>query len=370
MYERPLIVGVSQTVSPEQIPIETALTNLGHNVGNMLFTEALCRSLANATLSGYDFSRNVLDGRDCIVLAAANWLASDQDFSWLVDRLEKTSLPIFIVGLGAQASLRRSIPKLKPGTARLIAMLAERSRYLSVRGEFTAEVLDHFGVKNVVVTGCPSLLLASSRGFSIPRPSAFSDDLVCVHGTRHHFNEADGVHKFIYHQALSRKIDIILQSELADMYFALSRTNDPQTMEKAKASVAAAYGCSDLSLLSRYLREHGKVFFNLRSWLSYLETRKFCVGTRIHGTVAALLAGVPAVLIVHDSRTLELAQTMSIPYVLGDQIDVAQALNFAKLYDPAAVDNFVQSYPAYYNRFKMFFSKNELMLSEKVTLGR
>ena len=41
------------------------------------------------------------------------------------------------------------------------------------------------------------------------------------------------------------------------------------------------------------------------TWLEYLRDFDFATGTRLHGNVAALLAGVPAVLLAHDSRTLE-----------------------------------------------------------------
>lgn len=37
------------------------------------------------------------------------------------------------------------------------------------------------------------------------------------------------------------------------------------------------------------------------------------IGTRIHGAVASMLSGTPAVLLTHDNRTRELADIMGIP---------------------------------------------------------
>jgi hypothetical protein len=38
------------------------------------------------------------------------------------------------------------------------------------------------------------------------------------------------------------------------------------------------------------------------------------VGTRLHGSVAAILGGTPALMVAHDSRTLEVADYHGIPY--------------------------------------------------------
>ena len=51
-------------------------------------------------------------------------------------------------------------------------------------------------------------------------------------------------------------------------------------------------------------------------WIDDLRDFDFSFGTRIHGTIAALLAGTPAVVLAHDSRTLELARYFDIPHRL------------------------------------------------------
>ena len=65
------------------------------------------------------------------------------------------------------------------------------------------------------------------------------------------------------------------------------------------------------------------------------------IGTRIHGVMLALQAGVPALCIAHDSRTLELCKVMHVPYVLWKEVidgvqreDLIRMLNF----DPDAFD--------------------------------
>ncbi|MFM8981771.1 MAG: polysaccharide pyruvyl transferase family protein, partial [Spartobacteria bacterium] len=50
------------------------------------------------------------------------------------------------------------------------------------------------------------------------------------------------------------------------------------------------------------------------SWVQFhRENTDFTISSRIHGCVASLLAGKPALLLAHDQRTSELAETMGIP---------------------------------------------------------
>ena len=55
-------------------------------------------------------------------------------------------------------------------------------------------------------------------------------------------------------------------------------------------------------------------------WMDYLRGTDFTFGTRIHGNIAALLAGTPAYVLAHDTRTLELARYFEIPNRLISEV--------------------------------------------------
>ncbi|NTF42799.1 polysaccharide pyruvyl transferase family protein [Rhizobium rhizogenes] len=337
---------------------EFLLQRLGGNSGNMLFTESLLRTIVGGSWHPAD-SVNYGEA-DSIVIAAANWLSPIMDFSWLADIVEKTDLPVFLVGVGAQSDLSYSVPDIHAGTLRLLNIISERSKLISTRGRFSSEVLEYYGIKNSSPTGCPSLLLCGAEG---PRFSSKGlGPQVVLHGTRHGIQGTDDFQNFLYRQAYKHGTGILLQSERADLHVAFG--DDPFDIDLDVAHMlGVTYGAPGYQELIDYLRNKAAFFHNLDDWFAYCKTKDFFVGTRIHGTIMSLIAGTPAILIAHDARTAELAQTLNIPYVLSSQIDTDNDLDFARLYETFDSNDLGVSYQKYRNNFLDFFEANDLPAS-------
>ena len=75
-----------------------------------------------------------------------------------------------------------------------------------------------------------------------------------------------------------------------------------------------------LEEFARWSERHGNVFFDVSAWMEHYRRFDFVIGTRIHGVMLALQAGIPGVVIAHDSRTLELCETMMVPHVLASEV--------------------------------------------------
>ena len=99
---------------------------------------------------------------DYVILRASNFIHEHMKWEKAEWVLEQLKIPVYAIGVGAQAETRRKI-ELSPESERIWKLIADRSRAIGVRGTFTAEVLSTIGIKNVEVIGCPSLFRKRKR---------------------------------------------------------------------------------------------------------------------------------------------------------------------------------------------------------------
>lgn len=355
MYKKPAVLG-TDAIEPNVINRMSPQRRLEHigNTGNLLFAESLYNVLRNAVRCSYHFMPHHIEGCDVIVIAGANWINSFSDFAELAKKVEATNLPVVISGIGAQVADVNKLPEIKPGTLRLLKIASERSKALSVRGNFSCEVLNKYGIKNAVSTGCPSLLLAGKNGPKLRIEDSLNINDTVLHSTRHAFLKVKDFQAFLYREAIRLDVDILLQSELADMFFLYDTQTDWGSDQKFQDAVKSAYG-ADIEKIKSYLHRHGKVFDTLESWMQYLASKSFCVGSRVHGTIASLLSGTPATLIAHDSRTEEMSQQMGLPYILEKDVGTSHHFSPIDYYDTRKFHKFIEHYPVYRNKFIEYF---------------
>jgi polysaccharide pyruvyl transferase WcaK-like protein len=167
----------------------------------------------------------------------------------------------------------------------------------------------------------------------------------------------------LYRQAFDRRLNIVLQSELADMYFTLGRTNNKEINAISGRIISECYG-SDATEVAKYLTEKGHVFFDYDTWLAANTQYSLAVGTRMHGAIAALISGVPSVLICHDDRTRELAEVMPLPHVMADALDMSAPLDFHKLSGLFDSEQVHDKYAVYRSNYLEFMRLNGLQLKD------
>jgi hypothetical protein len=93
-------------------------------------------------------------------------------------------------------------------------------------------------------------------------------------------------------------------------------------------------------------------------WIADLREADFSFGSRIHGNITALVAGTPAYVLAHDSRTLELARWFGIPHRLITDADAT--LDAADLYEEADYRSLVEEHPARFAVFQAYLRQHGL----------
>ena len=368
MLSNPYFIGVAPGFKYDrQKPLRAQLQLAGLNSGNLLFTEALHRVLAGPSPHwGFDFDPSaVRDQHDVIVVAAANWLSPRTDWGRLSVLLDAAQLPIVVIGLGAQAPRETVMPTLSGGTQRFVDLLIDRNAHVGVRGAYSELVSHHFGMKNVVVTGCPSILWHVTRPISL-KPSSMSTSRKALNTSRglpderlfQSKTETARLNLLLSRLALQNDYGFIGQAEFPDMYYALNRGNEDPYRKDFPDYLARIYG-EELVSVERYLSRRMKVFFNVADWVDYIQCNvDMVIGSRLHGAIASLLAGVPAVLITHDTRTREAATKLDIPSIPSDLItDTLSLKHLAELVDCERVNGTMASL---YADFAVFFEQCRL----------
>ncbi len=129
------------------------------NYGDMLVCASLLQHLDPETERFRSkFGLEVKQDLDIALVRGSTYLNHKFYFEAAVKTVESIDSPLAIVGLGAQ-SPEQDVTFLDdvPLARRFIEVLAEKSKSISVRGEFTVDVVRRLGAKDVRITGCPSL---------------------------------------------------------------------------------------------------------------------------------------------------------------------------------------------------------------------
>lgn len=267
-----------------------------------------------------------------VILSCANWLnASEQAEAANLDRLrviEAVDAPLVTFGLGLQAPAGGAAPVLGPNTRRLAAALAARAPLLSVADAATRQALERLGIDNAVVTGCPSNFLSpdprlgagiAARARALIAATPAWADLRCHLGEITEHRAATGT-------VLQETLQLMAE---APAFYVLQGPALLPLILRERDGLPPLYRDhspfgADRAALRRLLRGRALHFSSVEGWMDFARSCDIALGMRLHGTMVALQAGVPALLLAHDSRTLGLAGHMGIPQLPAERFATAR----------------------------------------------
>lgn len=357
---------------------------IGGNQGNLLFQFSTARSLAaDGTTQGWisygEFKRNAIAAKadrinaecDHLVLPMSSSLRFQmgpkmEQWANLIDKL---TVPVTVVGIGAQLSLeeaesktyrpsrvtgltasRAEVEAHENSCRRFISAVLDHSDSIGVRGEITAAYLRHLGFPDdrIDVIGCPSLFMWGPD-FRWPEPAgdlsgssalslSFDHRIPATAGLLHRTLEEFGRSTVYAQERLTARMVITGEETRADW-----RGDDRFPVRTSHP----------------LYRQHRMVYYPTAwSWIDSLREADFAFGPRLHGTIAALLAGTPVNLLTHDSRTFEVARYHHIPHTLIRDLDEDSSAE--RLYDAVDPTAFNAAYPELFTRFTDFLTRNGL----------
>lgn len=306
----------------------TLLEDTGGNTGNLAFRHAVNMQVRGGRQMSWGSGVDTIRGAgDVIVLPLANQLGKHTDLGTQADLMKAVGLPVIGVGLGAQASKIGDDIQLTEGTLRWLATLADLapakgSPSIGVRGEYTRQQIEKLGFADLaIVTGCPSNFINLDDDIAARVAERFgrTGGSIAVTAGIPHIPHLAG-----------------LERQLADI---VTLTDGAYIVQHALGMVQIArnefdgMGEDALALTQNYIQPHmsrgefiawcrryAYALLDIRYWMDFVQRFDFVVGTRFHGVMIAIQAGIPAGCIAHDSRTFEMCQTMAIPVCKASDI--------------------------------------------------
>ncbi len=337
----------------------------GANSGNLLFQLAAFKMVSHSNAQVVSDSLCIELGKvtdaqieqinsefDLYIIPLANAFRESfiKSLNNLTKVIKKLTIPVVVVGVGAQVGHNKDFSviseKVNVATTEFVTAVLERSSSIGVRGEFTKKYLQYLGFSSdsIDIIGCPSLYLYGENLQVKKNNNALTDSSKIA------MNVTPSVSKtaFLIEEASAKYSNLIyIPQEHSDLSMMLWGEERGQPKD-LRIPIHLKHPL--------YLQNRMRFFVDAYAWIKYLEDKQFSFGTRIHGNIASILAETPALVIVHDSRTLELVKHHSIPFKTVDSINSSTTIE--ELYEYTDYTEFNKRQPQAFGEFLLFLRKN------------
>ena len=285
---------------------------LGSNSGNLLYQYSVLKAIMTSEkdiieanyYKPFRYSPEyVNENFDFFIIPMADAFRDSfvTELRQLTSFVKRLRIPCIVTGVGLRGPYE---PDFKMANYRFnidvkefMNAVLEKSTIVGVRGQITADYLSYLGFredKDFMVIGCPSLF-SYGKNIDIKTWDKI-ENLYLAYQPIHHLSYEVNE----YMQEITKVVSdwcFIGQvvQELRFIYlgapFEHNNTLYPCTSCNAEA----------------YRQKKMRFFLNATTWIEYMKRFDFWFGARLHGSVAALLGGTPALLYTHDGRMRELA---------------------------------------------------------------
>lgn len=333
--------GLLRNMVRAEASLSEKLLDLGENTGNLVFWRALERLFRPTTISYRDVRR--LSDCDNVIITDLIWIRENSDFNYLENIVDEYLIPFIPISIGLQSTTYDIHFRLSNNTVRLLHKLEERA-VLGARGQFTAEILNKYGIKNIAVIGCPSMYYWKNKQLKI-----FGDKPLgkCSCNFRSFYGKLSVPEKHFLSYCAKYEMQFIEQTKWR---FIPEQVNDP------------AY----FAYVQNWLDKNTVLPTSCEEWESVLQGITFSIGGRFHGNVMALWNGIRSLFLTVDSRTKELTDFFHLPSISMRRFHKEYPLEY--YYDQADYSDFNRIYPQLYAGFMNFAARNGLSVSDEKTL--
>lgn len=310
-------------MTPSKFIIEN---HTGGNIGNMMFTNSIVKTLMVDDDTTIDYINTqtaklnkkyadfVNENYQFFLIPMANAFKNNghEELTKLADFVRMLNIPCAVLGIGIQRALvpgkYSEIYRYNDEAKEFISAILEKSPMIGVRGEMTADYLGELGFfpeKDYTVIGCPSMFTYGAKLPTLKKTILTPESIVAFNSKVEH--ESNPGYAFMadpYKAFLEKSYPMF-----PNMLYTVQQIDDARMIY--------------LDSLMQERREDKMydvskaiTFTGVNAWIDFFrEQVDFSFGARIHGSIAAVLAGVPTLTAPLDRRVYELADYHNIPTV-------------------------------------------------------
>lgn len=330
---------------------DTFFNAVAGNTGNSYITWALLKELGISELKDdfhiqniYDFDFSCTDrisefvNSNCshVFLILQDQIRIAESYGYklpykgIKNLLEKINKPVIVAGLGANSftgfdpDFYRQLPS---DLVEFLHFLSGRCSELGVRGNFTAEVLNQLGIKNVTPIGCPSFFETGPNRI-IKKKDLITNDRIFFTSN--------------YPSPLNRTA------------FQVCQDHQEKEIVKAIAFNSIENFASNEVFIDKYIKKRYRIFSDIGEWKNFARQFDFSLGYRVHGCILSLNSGIVSVCCNGDSRAKEMCELLKIPHLP----DLNPESDMVKLYNEIDISSLNNAYPSLYEKFSSFIKRN------------
>lgn len=289
---------------------------------------------------------------DFVILPMANIFNSKFRHYLESSVFDKIKIPVYVIACGVQAdnyeSLDLLIDDIGDLSKRFISAIYNTGGEFALRGYFTKEFFERLGFPSAVVTGCPSMFQMGSN--------------FVVNGSIQNYKPQKPV--FNGNVSILKKLMEQYQDSIYIDQDAFWQELYAIRQEKPVFRKELAFYCNSDPYYAKLLGEDRiRLVPDMYNWSKFLQKSGFdySFGSRIHGTIMAILSGIPATIVAIDSRTQEMAEYFDIPLVKCKPGHVYTQEEMYAFYEQADYSRFNKTYHQKYQVYENFLIQHGIV---------
>lgn len=353
MQIKPFFINSNICLKQDDISsFEKFMTSIAGNTGNSYITYALIKELFGGLVDirhiqniyEYNFDNADIDieyinnEATHVFLILQDQIRIEESYGLklpykkIMNFVSKLNKPVIIAGLGANSFNgfdSEFHKKLDPNLIDFLKFLSEHCIEIGIRGHYTEEILHKIGVDNTRVIGCPSFY-ETGRNRIIEKQKI--NDLKSVLLTQRLPLYTPKLHKMMQ--------DYQEQYIIKPIAFNILEDNiDAQHIES-------------------FFNQTYHVFSDIENWKTFLKNFNFAIGYRLHGSIAAINSGVPALCLNGDLRATEMCSFLKIPH--NPKLNIQNENEILKIYEGIDLTELNNNYSKLFDNFIDFLHTNNL----------